>query len=83
MCLVMLLWVRKFLVRMKNGIVMILNFLMLVNSFSVMLFIGILVKLNRKVKIVRFSVMDIGMLVISRIVRMVKMISVVMFCFLR
>lgn len=83
MCFVILLWVRKLFVRMKNGIVMILNFLMLVNNFSVIDLSGICVIVNKKVSIVRLSEIEIGMLVSIRMVSRLKIIIVfiVGFCF--
>ena len=54
-------WVRKLPARMKNGIAMISNFSMPVNSFRATDSIGTLVSVNRKVSTVRPSAIEIGM----------------------
>ena len=54
-------WVRKLPARMKNGIAMISNFSMPVNSFSATDSIGTLVSVNRNVSTVRPSAIEIGM----------------------
>ena len=54
-------WVRKLPARMKNGIAMISNFSMPVNSFSATDSIGTWVRKNRNVSTVRPSEIEIGM----------------------
>jgi hypothetical protein len=57
-------WVRKLPARMKNGIAMISNFSMPVNSFSATESSGTVVSVNKKVSTVRPSEIEIGMPVI-------------------
>ena len=59
-------WVRKLPARMKNGIAMIPNFSMPVNSVSATDLIGTSVKKNRKDSTARPSEIDTGMPVIIR-----------------
>ena len=71
-------WVRKLPARMKNGIAMISNFSMPVNSFSATDSIGTWVKVNRKVSTVRPSEIDTGMPVIIRPASSAKMMMAFM-----
>ena len=73
-------WVRKLPARMKNGIAMISNFSMPVNSFSATLSIGTWVMVNRKVSTVRPSETEIGMPVSIRATSRPKMMAAVMTC---
>ena len=57
-------WVRKFPARMKNGIAMISNFSMPVNSFSATASIGTSVIVKMKISTVRPSAIEIGMPVV-------------------
>ncbi len=67
-------WVRKLPARMKNGIAMISNFSMPVNSFSATDSIGTVVIVNRYVSTVRPSEIEIGMPVSIRPNSSAKMI---------
>jgi hypothetical protein len=66
-------WVRKLPARMKNGIAMISNFSMPVNSFSATDSSGTWVNMNRKVRTVRPSEIEIGMPVSIRTSSRTKM----------
>ena len=70
--------VRKPPARMKNGIAMISNFSMPVNSFNATASTGTLVKVNRKVSTVRPSEMEMGMPVSIRVSNRQKMMRVFM-----
>ena len=63
---------------MKNGIAMISNFSMPVNSFSATLSIGTCVIVNRKVSTVSPSEMEIGMPVSIKAISSPKMMAAVM-----
>ena len=65
---------------MKNGIAMISNFSMPVNSFSATLSIGTSVIVNRNVNTVSPSEMEMGMPVSIRAISSPKMIAAVMTC---
>ena len=73
-------WVRKLPARMKNGIAMISNFSMPVNSLSATLSIGTCVIVNRKVSTVRPSEIEIGMPVSINAISSPKMMAAVMTC---
>ena len=73
-------WVRKLPARMKNGIAMISNFSMPVNSLSATDSSGTSVIVNRKVSTVRPSEMEMGIPVSMSTVRMPKMISAFIAC---
>ena len=66
-------WVRKLPARMKNGIAMISNFSMPVNSFSATDSSGTCVKPNRKVSTVKPNEIEMGMPVSMSTSRMRKM----------
>ena len=70
-------WVRKLPARMKNGIAMISNFSMPVNSFSATDSIGTEVMKNRNVSTVRPSAIEIGMPVSISATSSPKIISVI------
>jgi hypothetical protein len=71
-------WVRKLPARMKNGIAMISNFSMPVNSFSATDSMGTSVRKNRKVRTVRPSEIEIGMPVSISTTSRPKMMAVFM-----
>ena len=71
-------WVRKLPARMKNGIAMISNFSMPVNSFSATASIGTWVMVNRKVSTVRPSAIEIGMPVSISTISSAKMMTAFM-----
>ena len=68
-------WVRKLPARMKNGIAMISKFSMPVKSFKPTASIGTWVMVNRKVRTVRPSAIEIGMPVSMSATRRPKMMA--------
>ncbi len=71
-------WVKKLPARMKNGIAMISNFSMPVNSLSATDSSGTLVKPNKKVRTVRPSEIEIGMPVSISTASKMKMMAAFM-----
>jgi hypothetical protein len=68
-------WVRKFPARMKNGIAMISNFSMPVNSLSATASIGTSVMVKMKISTVRPSAIEIGMPVVIIEISSTKMMT--------